>query len=171
MIGRGVLAIPMAFAWMLLTANISLESFGVGFVLSFAVLWLVAFSDPAPKVTWRRLPDKTIAAIVYMVILLRDICLSAIDVARRVIDPAMPLNPGIIAVPTQIESAEIKSSQADTLAAVSAHGITITPGELVVDFEGNRVMYVHCLDVVASVRAAETNQARRVTLLRRIFDD
>jgi multicomponent Na+:H+ antiporter subunit E len=171
MLQRLLLAVLMAIAWMPLTAHVSLESFGVGLILSFAVLTLLLNGGPKSNapLTWRHLPNQTAAAVVYMLTLFRDIYLSAIDVAKRIIDPAMPLNPGIIAVSTQMDSGEIKESHADTIAAISAHGITITPGELVVDFEGSGVMYVHCLDAVASAGVADSNQSKRMALLRRIF--
>ncbi|MCC7452299.1 MAG: Na+/H+ antiporter subunit E [Anaerolineae bacterium] len=161
-----ILSVPMALAWMPLTANVSLESFGVGFVLSFAILTLLFYGEPDASVTWRRLPDQAAAAVLYLLVLFRDIYLSSVDVAKRVVNPDMPLNPGIIAVSTQLESAD--ETTAGTIAAVSAHGITITPGELVVDFDGTRVMYVHCLDVTASTQVAASNQAKRMALLRRI---
>jgi multicomponent Na+:H+ antiporter subunit E len=171
MLQRLLLAVLMAIAWMPLTANVSLESFGVGLILSFAVLTLLLNGGPKSNspLTWRYLPNQTAAAVVYMLTLFRDIYLSAIDVAKRIINPAMPLNPGIIAVSTQMDTGEIIEIHADTIAAISAHGITITPGELVVDFDGSRVMYVHCLDAVASAGVADSNQSKRIALLRRIF--
>jgi multicomponent Na+:H+ antiporter subunit E len=161
----------MAIAWMPLTAHISLESFGVGFILSFAILTLLLNGAPQSNapLSWRHLPNQTAAGVIYMLTLFRDIYLSAIDVAKRIINPAMPLNPGIIAVSTQMDTSGIKENHADTIAAISAHGITITPGELVVDFDGSHVMYVHCLDAVASDGVAESNQSKRIALLRRIF--
>ncbi|MBX3084255.1 MAG: Na+/H+ antiporter subunit E [Anaerolineae bacterium] len=170
MLRRLAYAIPMALAWMLLTSMPTLEGFGVGLVLSIAVLTLLFSNEPSPIPTWRDLPSRVAAAVVYFVILLRDIFLAAIDVAKRVIDPAMPLNPGIIATATQFEpTTPEEEAVADTIAAISAHGITITPGELVVDFDGNKTMYVHCLDVVASSNVAESNQAKRLKLLRKIL--
>jgi multicomponent Na+:H+ antiporter subunit E len=154
-----------------LTAHISLESFAVGFILSFAILTLLLNGSPKtnPPPTWRHLPNQAAAGVIYMLTLFRDIYFSAIDVAKRIINPAMPLNPGIIAVSTQMDTSGIKDYHADTIAAISAHGITITPGELVVDFDGSRVMYVHCLDAVASDGVAASNQSKRIALLRRIF--
>ena len=61
------------------------------------------------------------------------------------------------------------SDENDVIAAFSAHGITITPGELVVDFDGARTMFVHCLDVEASAQSAPAAQAKRLQLLRRIL--
>jgi multicomponent Na+:H+ antiporter subunit E len=163
---RLFMSVPLALAWMPLTANVSLESFLVGLVFSFAVVTLLFRNEQVTPFNWQRLPDRVIASIQYTLILFRDIYLSAMDVAKRVIDPAMPLNPGIIAVSTQYEETDIT---ADNIAAISAHGITITPGELVVDFDSNQMMYVHCLDVNASDQVAVSNQAKRMSLLRRIL--
>ena len=169
MLRRLAFAVPMALAWMLLTATPTLEGFGVGILLSFAVLTMLFSKEPSPTPQWRKIPGRVIAAVQYFVILLRDIYLAAMDVAKRVIDPKMPLNPGIIATDSQFVTQAGEEGLATTIAAISAHGITITPGELVVDFDGTKTMYVHCLDVVASTAVAESNQAKRITLLRKIL--
>jgi len=167
---RVVSSMLMALAWMPLTANISAGSFFVGFLLSFAVLTLLFRSQDQPaKLDLRHLPDQLVAGVVYMLILFRDIYLSAVDVSKRVINPAMPMNPGIIAVKTQIDSGQLADGSAEAIAAISAHGITITPGELVVDFENTTLMYVHCLDVTASLQVADSNQAKRMGFMRRLF--
>jgi multicomponent Na+:H+ antiporter subunit E len=162
-------AIPMGIAWMLLTANVSPGGFLVGFVVSLGILVLLFRDQTNPTNRRLRLLDRTLAILEYSVVLLRDICVSSVDVARRVLDPDLPIAPGIIAVSVQLSAEESASPVADSMAAISAHGITITPGELVVDFEGNNQMFVHCLDVNASSAAAQANQARRMVLLRRIF--
>lgn len=155
-----VLAVPMAALWMAIASNISLGAFAVGYVLGMALLTMLQVSHV--RVDYRRLPDQALALAVYSVTLARDILLSSVDVARRVLDPKLPLNPGIIKVSTQDER------ESDYVAAFSAHGITITPGELVVDFDGGQTMLVHCLDTEASRANAEKAQARRLRLLRRI---
>ena len=163
----------MGLAWMPLTAGTSFGSFAVGFILSFALLMVLFDGKESPQLALNRLPQQLIAAAQYSLILFRDIFLSAIDVAKRVVDPALPINPGIIAVSTQYtlnpEAETDNEAKADVIAALSAHGITITPGELVVDFDGNRLMYVHCLDVTASAAVAESNQAKRLSYLRRML--
>jgi multicomponent Na+:H+ antiporter subunit E len=161
MIATAILAAPMAVLWMVVSSGVSLESFAVGYGLGFAVLYMLKIENV--QVERRRLPDQIKAFGIYTVTLARDIWLSSIDVARRVLDPELPLNPGMIAVPTQDET------ESDFTAAFSAHGITITPGELVVDFEGSHTMYVHCLDVEASGKNAAQAQAKRLNLLRRII--
>lgn len=155
-----LLAIPMSLLWMVVSGSVSLGSFVVGYALGFAVLTLMKTENI--QIDWRQLPDQVAALCVYIVTLLRDIWMSSMDVLKRVLDPELPMNPGMIAVPTQDDS------ESDFIAAFSAHGITITPGELVVDFDGNHTMYVHCLDVDASGQNAHNAQTKRLALLRRI---
>jgi multicomponent Na+:H+ antiporter subunit E len=161
MLVNAFLAVPMAVMWMIVTSSVTPGSFAVGFILGFAVLLTLNLENV--KIDRRRVPDQIAALAIYTVTLGRDIVLSSVDVAKRVLDPAMPLKPGIITVHTQDEE------ESDFTAAFSAHGITITPGELVVDFEGSHSMYVHCLDVDASAKSAPSAQSKRLKLLRRII--
>ena len=153
-----VLAIPFGMVWMLLTSRFTPDAFLLGFALS----WGLLFALGGKGTRGHNLPARVFALTVYTLTLFRDIWLSAIDVARRILSPTLGLKPGIIAVETQDTRADI--------AALSAHSITITPGELVLEFDDNRVMYVHCLDVEASQRVAVAAQTRRLGLLRRILN-
>lgn len=161
MIVTALLAIPIAIIWMVLTAVISVGSFMVGFVIGFAILYGLKIENI--NINFRRLPDQIVAFVIYSVTLARDIWNCSVDVAKRVLNPNMPMNPGILAVRTQ------DPDESDFTAAFSAHGITITPGELVVDFDGSHTMYVHCLDVEASAQNADAAQLKRLKLLRRII--
>ncbi|NWF68121.1 MAG: Na+/H+ antiporter subunit E [Chloroflexi bacterium] len=156
-----LLAVPLALTWMVVTGQPNLGGFFVGYLLSVLVLRLLK-SQPV-DLSARKLPGQLWALLVYSLTLTRDIWLSSIDVTRRVLARQMPLKPGIIAVPTQ------DANQSEAVAAFSAHGITITPGELVVDFEGKHTMFVHCLDVDASSASAAAAQSERLRLLNRIF--
>lgn len=156
-----ILAVPMAIVWMIVTSSVSIGSFFVGFVLGCAILYMVHVQEI--QIDRRRLPDQMVALVIYVVTLFRDIWNSSVDVARRVLNPSLPLKPGIIKVATQ------DADESDFTAAFSAHGITITPGELVVDFDGSHTMYVHCLDVENSAQNATAAQAKRLKLLRRIM--
>ena len=161
MVTIGVLAFPAALFWMLFTNRFSIDSFAIGYAISFSLLW--AFGIQKQQVSFRRLPKQLATLLLYLVLLLRDILISALDVARRVVDPRLPLATGIIAVEIQDES--------EVMAALSAHAITITPGELVVDFDDAHRMYVHCLDVYSSLPTLHTAQTRRLTVFRRILGD
>lgn len=160
MLTIAVLAVPMAVLWVLVCSDPSIGSLVVGYGLGFAILYMLNVCNI--EIDRRRLPDQVSALFVYTVTLMRDIWLSSVDVAKRVLDPELPMNPGVIAVATQDET------ECDFTAAFSAHGITITPGELVVDFDGSHTMYVHCLDVEASSKNADNAQTKRLKLLNRI---
>jgi len=155
------LAIPFAFVWMVVIATISAGSLLVGWLIGVAVLLVIR--TERKTIRWNKLPDQIVAFVVYSVTLGRDVINCSIDVAKRVTKREMPINPGILAVATQ------DASENDVIAAFSAHGITITPGELVLDFDGAKTMYVHCLDVGASAQSADGAQAKRLHLLRRIL--
>jgi multicomponent Na+:H+ antiporter subunit E len=159
-----VFAIPMALMWVLLTGRLTLDSFLVGYLVSFALLLGILRNHALREgMMGRSLPGRLVTLVVYTLTLFRDIFLSGIDVAKRVLAPTLLLRPGILAVPTQ------DPDEHAVVAALSAHSITITPGELVVDFDENRVMYVHCLDVEASAANADRAQVRRLEMLRRIL--
>ncbi len=59
-----------------------------------------------------------------------------IDVATRVLDPDLPINPAIVEYQTKL-----KSNLAKT---IYANSITLTPGTLTVEIDKNK-LYVHCL--------------------------
>ena len=151
----------MALAWTLILGQASLERFIVGLFGGLAILLLLG--PNLPPVKWARLPDQLIALVIYVFLLLRDITLSSLDVARRVLSRDMRLQPGIIAITTQ----DPEHSRA--ILALSADYITLTPGELVVEVENNSTMYIHCLDVGVSSKSLEPMQTRRLALLRRIL--
>ncbi|MFN8564909.1 MAG: Na+/H+ antiporter subunit E [Anaerolineae bacterium] len=155
-----LLAAPMAIVWMIVTSSISIDSFIVGFLLASAILLMLKVNEI--RVDPRRIPDQIVALVIYTVTLARDIWMSSVTVARVILNPNLPLKPGILKVYTQ------DAAESDFTAAFSAHGITITPGELVVDFDGSHTMYVHCLDVEASAQTSAQAQTRRLRLLSRI---
>lgn len=161
MIVNAILAVPLGVIWMVVTSSINPGSFLVGFLVGFAIL--LCIKTQKVEINYQKLPKQMVALAIYTVTLLRDIFMSSIDVAKRVLDPDLPLNAGIITVPTQDEN------ESEFTAAFSAHGITITPGELVVDFEGTHAMYVHCLDVNASSQNADAAQTKRLKLLNQIM--
>jgi multicomponent Na+:H+ antiporter subunit E len=53
---------------------------------------------------------------------------------------------------------------------LSAHAITLTPGELVLGIDDQGVLYVHCLDVTQSAAYAAEAQQLRQELLSKIFE-
>jgi multicomponent Na+:H+ antiporter subunit E len=157
-----LLAVPMALVWMIFTTQFNLGGLLVGYGLGLLAVLLIR---PAVQpISLRHLPRQLFALVVYVLTLFRDIFLSSIYVARIALAPRLQINPGIIRVPTQ------DAQEREITAALSAHNITITPGELVVEFEENRVMLVHTLDVAFSTPTAEANQTKRLTMIRQVLE-
>ena len=158
------LSLPFSILWMILTGEENIAGFVLGFFVSAAILSLV--HGERTNLSAKRLPFQIIALVAYIARLAIDIFLSSIDVARRVLDPRLPIEPGIISVPTQDPTHD------PIISALSAHAITITPGELVVDFEKENdetVMFVHTLDKNSSRDQLAIQQTRRLNLIRRIL--
>jgi multicomponent Na+:H+ antiporter subunit E len=63
---------------------------------------------------------------------------SNLDVAKRVVDPKLPINPGIVKVKTKLKS--------DIAKLALANSITLTPGTLTIDVSG-QYFYIHWIDV------------------------
>jgi multicomponent Na+:H+ antiporter subunit E len=156
-----LMALPLALGWMIVTTQFNPGGLLVGYLLS--LLALLFIRPPVEPVVWRRLPKQLVALVAYTLTLFRDIFLSSLYVLRLALAPRLNLNPGVIQVPTQ------DPDQKEITAALSAHNITITPGELVVEFEDNDAMLVHTLDITVSSATAEHNQARRLGLIRRML--
>jgi multicomponent Na+:H+ antiporter subunit E len=156
-----LMALPLALGWMVVTTQFNPGGLLIGYVLS--LLALLFIRPPVERIAWGRLPAQVVALVVYILTLFRDIFLSSIYVVRLALASRLDLNPGIMRVPTQ------DRAQRETTAALSAHNITITPGELVVEFEENHAMLVHTLDVTTSSAKADANQARRLRMLERML--
>lgn len=167
------LAFPMALLWMSLSGNFALETFVVGYVFGAGVLLAIrlntSFDDEKSTFHPLRIPDQILAFLIYIVRLSIDVVLSGIDVAWRVLSlqRELPINPDVQRITTQDDSNNL------FISALSAHSITITPGELVIDFEeedGKTVMLVHTLDKEASdLERLEQDQSNRLHLIRRIL--
>ena len=113
------------------------------------------------KIDLRRLPAAAWAVVRYIAILAADVIKSGVSVARIVLDPALPIRPGIVAIETGYEG--------EWGAALSAHAISITPGELVIGISQDGILYTHCLDATRSAEYAAEAQAMRRDLLSKIF--
>jgi multicomponent Na+:H+ antiporter subunit E len=88
-----------------------------------------------------------------------------IDVALRVLNPRLPINPGIVKVTTTLKS--------DTALMLLANSITLAPGTFCVDIKPEEgILYIHWIDVKSKDTTTATqlivNKFERV--LKKIFD-
>jgi multicomponent Na+:H+ antiporter subunit E len=153
-------AVALLLVYLALTGNLQLSNLLVGALVAALVTILVR---PARRsFEARRLPGALWATARYIALLAADVVKSGIGVARIVLDPKLPIRPGIIAVPSGCES--------ELALALSAHALSITPGELVLGIEDGGTLYTHCLDATHSAEVVADLQALRRDLLSQIFE-
>lgn len=150
--------------WTILTAQISPEGWAIGAGLGFVMLIAVR-GRQGIDVRPLELPQRVAWLVVYLIMLERDVIVASIDVTLRILG-IRKVNSGIIRVAVGDERQEV--------AALTAHGITITPGQLVVDFDhvgDERNVYVHCLNIDDSEATVEQDQTNRMRYFTRILGD
>jgi multicomponent Na+:H+ antiporter subunit E len=146
--------------YLALTMNLEIVNIVVGVLVGIGV---ALFTKPArTHVALSRLPLGIVTFAVYIALLALDVIRSGINVARLVLDPKLPIRPGVVAIKSGTKS--------ELGTALSAHAITITPGEMVIEIGDDGTMYTHCLDAVSSGAGADAAQTKRREMLEKIFD-
>lgn len=151
LLGHARLAGPLAVVYLSLTGSLAPANLVAAALIAGVAALLV--QPPPWHIRPAEVPTALLAAVRYVLLLLIDIARCGWDVTRRVLAPRPRINPGIIAIPAQ--------THADVVVAFSAHGITVTPGEMVVAIDDKGTMYTHCLDCSASAAIAEAAQTTR----------
>lgn len=151
--------IAFTFVYLALTANLAPLNVVAGVLVATAVIFLL----PATHLHmhWRDWPAAVWAFIRYILILAWDLLVSGVQVARLVLSPKIDIKPGIIAIPAETES--------ELATALSAHAITLTPGELVVEIGDDCTMYTHVLDITRAEQSIANAQKKRKALLEKII--
>ncbi len=124
--------------WNAFTSSLQVQEVITGLIASFVIaLFTSRFFDCC---TLKILHPRSIYyMVVYFFVFLVALLRSNFDMARRVLSPSLPINPGIVKFDTKLES--------DFQKMVLANSITLTPGTLSVDIIGN-TLYVHWIDVI-----------------------
>jgi multicomponent Na+:H+ antiporter subunit E len=136
------------------TNNLELSNIVVGLLIAAGISGLLRLR--VQQLNWRRLPSAAWAMTRYAVLLIYDLMVSGVRTARIVLDPNLPIKPGIVAIPSERES--------DLAMSLNAHAISLTPGELVVEMDEEGVMYTHCLDASSAEKVIEAQKARQKLL-------
>ena len=123
--------------WYAFTTSLQPAELITGIILSLIVAYItvVNFNCCDPILIT---PSHIIYFIQYFFVFLVALVKANFDVARRVINPKLPINPGIVSFETKLKNNFAKM--------VLANSITLTPGTLTIDVIGNK-FYVHWIDV------------------------
>jgi multicomponent Na+:H+ antiporter subunit E len=150
-----VLSVTLAALWLVLSGhyNALLLALGAGSVA--LCVWLAqrmgVFDEEVHPAHFQLLP-----LLGYWVWLAGQIVLSALDVARRVLDPALPIDPVVITLPV---------AQATEMGRTAyANSITLTPGTVCMDLDEDTVR-VHALTREGASALREGEMNRRVAAL------
>lgn len=134
--------------WLGLTSSVEPQELLVGVVISIVLsLWLAA------QYTELGLPPfglkRLVFFFIYLAVLGFEIVKANLDVAYRVIHPAMPIRPGVVVIKTGLTS--------DIAKMILANSITLTPGTFTLDVVGDRLM-IHWINV----RTEDVDEASRL---------
>jgi len=102
--------------------------------------------------------------IVFQFVFVYYVVKGGLDVAYRVLHPAMPIRPGIVKVKSLLKT--------ETGRTVLACAITLTPGTLTIDVTDDGVFYIHWLYVSSVEEEAVAEQVLRrfEWYIKRIFE-
>ncbi len=119
--------------WMLLTFEFTVPNIIVGAVSS--IICALFFGRIFVTNVYKLLqPRRYFWFIIYLFIFIWECLKANIDVAYRVLHPAMPIRPGIVKVKTTLKS--------DMAKMLLANSITMTPGTISVDIIDDN-LYIH----------------------------
>ncbi|HIE34346.1 MAG TPA: Na+/H+ antiporter subunit E [Candidatus Altiarchaeales archaeon] len=134
-IGRFLLTAVFLFTfWMLLSWELSFMNIVSG-ILGCLIVSYISY-DLLIRGNIHFSLRKTYLLSSYLLYLACEIVKANADVAKRVLDPRMPINPRIIEFKTKLTS--------DGAKTILANSITLTPGTITIDVIGDR-FYVHAL--------------------------
>lgn len=132
-----MLFISLWILWVLITWSLQLQELVTGAVL--AMILSLIMKPVYPLLEGIKPGFKPFFAFVaYIFIFTWQLILANIDVAKRVLSPSLPISPGIVKVKTGLKSPLAK--------VMLTSSITLTPGTLSLDVEGNEV-FIHWIDV------------------------
>ena len=148
--------------WMLLFWSLDPWVIGSGVFFAFIVGFLIAeiCPDEFEKIAN---PKRWLFFLIYVPYFLYYCLKANVDVAARVVHPDVPIRPGIVKVKTTLET--------DMGKTFLANSITLTPGTLTIDIDGQD-LYIHWINIDTDDVAARTAEicGRFEPLLRRIFE-
>lgn len=144
--------------WLILTGSLHPVDLAVGLLVSMVLgVWAARFlwTAEAPTISPGRIP----ALLAYLLTLGWTIVAAALQVARMVLDPRLPVDPVTITHRTSLTR--------DVSKVALANSLTLTPGTLAVDVEGD-TFHVHCLEAGF---AAPLVTGKLETRVARVFEE
>ncbi|MHB2155018.1 Na+/H+ antiporter subunit E [Calditrichota bacterium GD2] len=140
-----LLAAVLLLLYILWSHSRNVSDWAIIFIFAFLVSLVFTKPKKFPALTLK----KIVYSVAYIFYLFISIVKSNFDVARRVIKPQIPINPGIVRVKTRLKSPIGRM--------ILANSITLTPGTLTVDVKDD-YFYIHWIDVTDVDETAATEK-------------
>lgn len=120
--------------WLGLTDSLAIQELLAGLLVVGTITWLTIPPprDGEPK------PWQVLGMVIYLPVFLKNLVVANLDVAARVLNPRLPIKPGIVKIQTDLTEPYQR--------LILANSITLTPGTVTLETEGS-AMYVHWIDV------------------------
>ena len=154
--------ILLFLVWWALTWTMDPITLGVGVVVAAGIALFLSELFP-PDLVVLFTPRRFFWLLVYIPYFSYYVLKANLDVLYRVLHPDLPINPGIVKVRTGLTT--------DLGKTFLANSITLTPGTLSVDIEGE-YLYVHWINVISKDIEGATKIIvnRFENIIRRIFE-
>ncbi|MCM8783246.1 MAG: Na+/H+ antiporter subunit E [Candidatus Omnitrophica bacterium] len=125
--------------WIMLSFKFDWQHVLTGLLVAFLVSFLMGDMFTGSPHKWLQ-PKRYFWFLVYIFIFIKECVKANLDVAFRVLNPRLPINPGIVKVKTKLKT--------ETALTMLSNSITLTPGTLCVDIDDSEgVLYIHWIDV------------------------
>jgi multicomponent Na+:H+ antiporter subunit E len=134
--GLVVISAMLAAFWFLMSPKLAPANLIMGVACALGITFFWSRDLFRPGHTTRFNLRQLVKLFVYLAHLGWNMFLSGIVVARIVLDPKMPISPGFILLQTKL--------QKDLTRVLYANSITLTPGTITVDLNGDRLL-VHAI--------------------------
>ncbi len=143
-----ILFVTTFLLWLLLTGSLAPAELAAG-LLTAAVVTLISLSRITLLSGLRLTATAPLHFLAYLRVFLVALVRANVDVARRVLSPSLPINPGVVKIRTGLRS--------DLGRLLLANSITLTPGTLTVDVEEDRLL-IHWITVPPGVDLESATQ-------------
>ena len=145
--------------WLLLT-KFTYSELLVGVIVSiFVALTLRKYHGI--KYDWKLLWRFIYFVFIYLPVFVVEMVKANFDVAARVLNPKLPLNPGFVEVDTDLKG--------DASKLFLANSITLTPGTLSIDAKGEK-LFIHWIDVKTMENKEKYISQKFEGLLKGVFE-
>lgn len=143
-----VLFVILVIFWVLWNNTLKPDVLIAGFIIIFITVLIFGKSVEIFRGI-KFTPTAFLNTLLYVIVFFVEMIKSNLDVLGRVLNPKLPIKPGIVRVETKLKSPMAR--------LILANSITLTPGTFVVDIK-DQYLYVHWIEVCCSAKNPENQE-------------